>query len=341
MNDFLEKLKLTINRHMLIGPGDGVVVAVSGGPDSMALLHSLVSLREELGIRLQVVHVNHCLRGEEADQEAAFVQEIAASWDVPVKVYRVEVARLAQRWRCSLQEAGRRVRYQALEETAQALSCQRIAVAHHAQDQAETILENILRGSGLTGLGGMRYQRGPVVRPLLDLTREEIELYLKENQVPYCLDPSNQKLVYLRNRIRLELIPYLQEKYNPNIVTGLNRMAEIIRDDNDLLEELAAESAQRCLLESESALPTGSAALSISQLLTEPVALRRRVLRRILGKLSGDLRQFSYDHIERLLELAVNPVGGRRIYLPGNLQGRREYNRLIIETRMVRRKKER
>ena len=348
---FLAKVKDIIEKYQLLTVGDGVVIGVSGGPDSMALLHSLAALRAEFKLKLWVVHINHCLRGEEADREAAFVEELAGSWEVSSKVYRVEVKALAQQWRCSLEEAGHRVRYQLLEDWARECGCARIAVAHHALDQAETVLENLLRGSGLQGLGGMYYGRGSIIRPLLGLTREEINAYLAENRISFCLDSSNQKPIYLRNRIRLELIPHLVGQYNPKLIQALNRMSEIIRVENDLLEDLTSEAACRCVVpegtepatRTEPALyPSAARAviLLIPQLLAESIAIQRRLVRRILGEIGGGLRQFSYSHIESILELATNSTGGRRVYLPGNIQGRREYNRLVIEPRAVRRKKD-
>ena len=352
MSELLKKVQKAIDDHQLIQPGDGLVIAVSGGPDSMALLHLLVVLRPDWDLRLQVVHINHGLRGEEAEREAAFVEEISHQWSVPAKICRVNVYQQAQAWKCSIQEAGRRVRYQLLDEAALKHGCQGIAVAHHAQDQAETILENILRGSGPNGLGAMYYRRGKIIRPLQNITRTEIEAYLEANRIPFCLDPSNLKPVYLRNRIRLELLPHLEEKYNPNLIQSLNRMAEIMREENDLLDSLTQEAVTRCrifdLFPEQNGgegirLKSGqeTVVLLISSLLAEPKALQRRLVRQVLEEMVGNLREFTYQHIESILELAVNPVGGRKVYIPGNLQGRREKKWLIIEPRLVRRKKER
>lgn len=359
----VDKIKYAIDNHQLLKVEDRVVVAVSGGPDSMALLHFLVNHCPELKLQLIVVHINHCLRGEEADQEAAFVQKRAAEWGVPAEIHRIEVGVLARDWKCSVQEAARRARYQLLEKVANLYRCQRIAVAHHADDQVETILENFLRGSGLSGLAGMYYRRGSIIRPFLGLTRDEIEVYLQENQIPFCLDSSNLKTVYLRNRIRLELLPFLKKEYNPNLISGLNRMADILRDENDLLERLAQETKNRCLLyegieryseedmlldeigenknnqKKEGINKDKSVVLSIPHLLKEPLALQRRVIRLVLGDLGESLREFSYQHVDSLLELATNPVGGRKVYLPQNLQGRRDGHQLIIELRKVRLKK--
>ncbi len=348
---FLEKVKNTIKEHRLLETGVGVVAGVSGGPDSMALLHCLVALRPEYKLQLWVVHINHGLRGVEADREAAFVAAQSANLAVPVKVYRVDVKAQAKQWKCSLEEAGHRVRYQYFAAWAKECGLERIAVAHHALDQAETVMENLLRGSGLPGLGGMDYRRDAIIRPLLGVTREEIDAFLAENKINFCLDPSNQEPIYLRNRIRLELLPQLMGKYNPKLVESLNRMSEIIRDENALLEDLTTQAVSRCAMPSSPETPSSlestpgpadsdRAVLLIPQLLAEPRALQRRLVRRLLGKVGGGLRKFNYQHIESILELAQNSTGGRCVYLPGNIQGRREKNRLVLEPRMVRRKKD-
>jgi tRNA(Ile)-lysidine synthase len=347
----LEKVKTAIKEYRLLEPESGVVAGVSGGPDSMALLHCLVALRPEYKLQLWVVHINHGLRGAEADREAAFVAAQCANLAVPVKVYRVDVKAQAKQWKCSLEEAGHRVRYQCFAAWAKECGLERIAVAHHALDQAETVLENLLRGSGLPGLGGMDYRRDAIIRPLLGVTREEIDAFLAEKKIDYCLDPSNQEPIYLRNRIRLELLPHLVGKYNPKLVESLNRMSEIVREENALIEDLTTAAISRCTVppppETPSSLETPPrftnserAVLLIPQLLAEPKAIQRRLVRRLLGEVGGGLRKFNYQHIESVLELARNSAGGRRVYLPGNIQGRRDKNRLILEPRMVRRKKD-
>lgn len=347
---FLEKVENTIKEHCLLEPGIGVVAGVSGGPDSMALLHILAALRPEYGLRLRVVHINHGLRGAEADREEAFVVAQSASLAVPAKVYRIDVGAQAKQWKCSVEEAGHRVRYQCFAAWAKECGCERIAVAHHALDQAETVLENLLRGSGLSGLGGMDYRRGKVIRPFLEVTREEIDAFLAQKGISFCLDLSNLEPIYLRNQIRLELLPHLTGKYNPKLVQSLNRMSKIIREENALLEDLTTEALTRCAVWSYPNNPfslashlkpadSDRAVLSIPRLLAEPKPIQRRLVRRLLGEVGGGLRKFSYLHVESVLELAQNPIGGRRVYLPGNIQGRREKGCLILEPRMVRRKK--
>jgi len=325
----LEKVKATIHRYGLLNAGDGVIVGVSGGPDSMALLHVLYSLREEYGLRLRVAHVHHGLR-EEADAEAALVEEISARWGLPCSVRRVDLRALAREKKCSLQEAGRWVRYKFMEEEAERWGCSRIALGHQAEDQAETVLEHFLRGSGLEGLAGMPYCRGKIVRPLLDVSREEIEAYLSERQIPWAVDASNLKPLYLRNRIRWELLPVLK-KYNPNIVETLLRMAEIIREEAAFLDEQTARAEGEVVQEKSAPSGEGRVAVEVEKFKLLPRALQRRVLRRAVTRRSGAPGKIEFQHIEALLELVYNPASGRVLHLPHGLQGRREYNWLYIE----------
>lgn len=330
----LERVKATIRRHNLLDPGDGVVVGVSGGPDSVALLHVLYSLREEYDLRLRVVHVHHGLR-EEAEKEAELVEKLSSQWALPCSVYRIDLRTLAKEKKCSLQEAGRAIRYQLMEEEAERWGCTRIALGHQAEDQVETILEHFLRGSGLDGLAGMPYRRDKIIRPLLDVSRSEIEAYLAEHQLPWAMDASNLKPLYLRNRIRWELLPVLKD-YNPNIVGTLLRMAEIIREEEAWLEEQAAQAEEGMVRVAGAPHGEERVMVSIEKLKLLPRALQRRLLRRAVARLSGTLEKIEFQHIEGLLELVYNPASGRVQHLPHCLQGRREYHTLYIERRQTR-----
>ena len=327
MDRFLERIKKTIASHGLVSPGEVILVAVSGGADSVALLLALWLLREELAVSLRVVHVNHGLRGAESDGEQSFVEELAARLGLSFQAVRLELK--VGDHVASLQEKARELRYQALEETAARGRASCIAVGHHADDQAETVLENLLRGSGIEGLAGIPYKRGKIIRPLLDETREEIEDFLRRMGEGFCTDSSNLKLVYLRNRIRLELMPLLKG-YNPNLVETLGRTAEIMRDEGELLDWMAASAAVQMGI-----LFNGEVArLPVAGLLEQPAALQRRIVRQALHRLSGGLKGVSCSHVSSLLELAANQESGRRVHLTRELQGRREYDWLVLERRL-------
>ena len=195
-------------------PGDGLLAGVSGGADSVCLLFLLDELKEELGIRLAAFHLNHGLRGAEADRDEAYVKEICGRLGIPLAVAHENVAEYAAARGISGEEAGRILRYEHMKETAEQFSCQKTATAHHRDDSAETVLFNMFRGSGLKGLSGIRPVRGEVIRPLLCLSRAEIAGYLEERGIPWCEDSTNGENVYTRNRIRNQLLPWVKENIN-------------------------------------------------------------------------------------------------------------------------------
>jgi len=227
-----------IKEHNMIKPGGRIVVGVSGGADSMALLHILHRYCREKGGEVIAAHLNHGLR-REAIQEEQLVKDTCAAWGIACYTRQVDVAAEAARTQKSTEEAGRDCRYQFFRELAHQVQADHIATAHHQNDQAETVLLHLLRGSGIRGLQGIKPVSGPLIRPFLCVTRQDIEQYVQENQLPFCQDLSNSDPVFTRNRIRLQLIPYLQEAFNPRIVEALNRLAIIAREENAALDEIA------------------------------------------------------------------------------------------------------
>ena len=210
----LAKVLQYIKEHNLITPGDLLVAGISGGPDSMALLHILLQLRPRLNFELVAAHLNHGLRPEAAAEEE-FVRDYCQARQVPFYSRRVDIEEIAVRDKKSVEEAGRNCRYQYFNELVAQLGGTRIATAHHRDDNAETVLLNIIRGSGIKGLRGIRPVNGIIIRPLLCVDKNEIETYLAENSVKYCIDLSNYSTDYLRNRIRHNLLPLLEQDYNP------------------------------------------------------------------------------------------------------------------------------
>ena len=233
------KVLETIKKYQLIEKEDKLVIGVSGGPDSMALLHILLTLQEKEQIpscTLLVAHVNHMLR-KEAEEETAYVEEFCRLHQIPCFVKRAKVEELAQKAKMGTEEMGRNIRYQFFEEVKEKEKAQKIVTAHHANDNAETVLMNILRGSGTAGLKGIepirKNEKNVVfVRPLLNCTKEEIYEYCKEKKLQPKIDKSNQENVYNRNKVRNILIPFLEKEWNPNIVATLNRLSELARQEN-------------------------------------------------------------------------------------------------------------
>lgn len=247
-----ESFKESLKLRGLIVPGDKVFVACSGGPDSTALFYLLYALRREWKLKLGLLHFNHGLRKLPAQREERFVKKLAKTFNVPFYASGVPVKKLARREKFSTEEAARLARYDFFEKIAKNRGISKIATAHNLDDQAETVLMRVLQGTGLRGLCGIRpaLRQGNLrlVRPLLDFKKREILAYLKQNKLAYCLDASNASPVFLRNRIRLTLIPWLAETFHPKAVEAIARIPAILREDSEFLEEMTEQSWRKTFL---------------------------------------------------------------------------------------------
>lgn len=244
--EILDKIKNTIVKYNMIEPGDGVVVGLSGGPDSVCLFHALCVLKDDLNIgEITAVHINHGLRGEESDGDEESARLLADSMKAEFISFKYDVNEIAAKTGEGTEEAGRRLRYGAFEKVRRWKGAARIAVAHNRNDQAETVMMRIMRGTGLRGLSGIDFIRsdGIVIRPVLDLSRDEIECYCDENGLEPRIDSTNNEAIYTRNKIRLELLPMMREKFNPNVVDALVRLSSQAREDEDFIMSAAVEFA--------------------------------------------------------------------------------------------------
>jgi len=321
-----EKVDQTIRVNGLFVPEDRIMVAVSGGPDSVALFRCLAALRARWNWDLCIGHVDHGFRGAESEEDAKFVEALAEKFGVPVMVCRLHLNKQdAKLEKQSLQEYARTVRYHALEKMVRDRKATKLALGHTADDQAETVLMWMLRGCGTGGLGGIPPKRGAnVVRPLLDIQRSEIVSYLQERQEDFRLDSTNFQPVYLRNRIRQDLIPQLKT-YSLGIVNVLTRQAHILRDDHAYLEELADEAFQRtCVSEG-----TGERQFDRLALLQVPLPIRRRVVRQSLQQVVGSAQSPRFDVVERVLDRLEHGQSGWTIECNGVLVSQ-EYDRLVV-----------
>jgi len=324
--DVLQAFKRAVERNGLVCPGDRVLVAFSGGPDSTALVHLLLEIRRQVPIDIVLAHFNHRLR-RTAGRDERFVRAQAKKWRLPLVVQRQDVRTFAHRRGLNLEEAGRELRYAFLRKAAARAGAAKIATGHTMNDQAETVLMRLLRGTGSHGLGGI----SPVVdkmiiRPLLGIERRELESYLRGKKADFCRDESNLNRRFLRNKVRLELIPYLQRNYDPGIIRGLSRLASLVQEEDEFLDGLAREKCAR-LISTE-----GTARLlDMSRLSSLPKALARRCVRRYLLELKGDLRDISYGDVDAILRLA----DGKDFHLHKNLILRREKNLLFLKEKAV------
>ena len=317
MDSLIKKIKKTLTDHQMIESGDCVLVGVSGGPDSVALLRSLIELKRELNIELVVVHLNHGARGAESDRDAQFVRHLGEELNLKTLIEKRDVP--AERWvsKTSFQETARQVRLEFFENVMKQTGAQKIALGHTSDDQVETVLMNLLRGSGMAGLGGMSPVRFPFIRPLFDCSRSEIIEFLSGRKIPWCQDSSNEKTDYLRNRVRLELIPFLQEKYNPKIMENLFEASGILRADNDLLNTLVDHEFDRVVSGSDAGNILEMKLILFNPL---PLALKRRLVRKAIQGVKGDLRGISSSHIQDVLQLIQNSQKGKRIDLPDTIE---------------------
>lgn len=278
--------------YCMFSPGDLVVVAVSGGPDSVAMLHALYAQSSEFEISLHVAHINHGIRGEASDTDEEFVLKLAHQFGLPCTTERVNVPSMRAAMKMGEEEAARELRYKFLQQTCSDLHAHKIAVAHNANDRAESVLLNIIRGSGTAGLRSIRPVRGSIVRPLIAASRREIIAYIEEHSLPFRIDESNLDTSYARNRIRHELIPLLEEAYNPRVLDAMNRLADIALPEDEYLTRATASALRSVRL--GNALDAGL----VQQL---PLAIQRRLIRTEIEHLKGNLLDISLEQTDRIL----------------------------------------
>lgn len=325
----LNKVADTIEKYRLLKKGEAVVVAVSGGADSMSLLHLLFSL----GQRVHAVHIEHGIRGEESLSDAAFVQQYCQEHGIPFTLCSVDVPSHAKKTGQSMEEAARQLRYNALYETAARLNIKKIALAHNSNDQAETLLFRLVRGSGLEGLCAMqpsRLQRTTygdftLLRPLLFISRDEIESYCKENNINYRTDSTNQSLEYTRNYLRHRVMPLLYD-LNPNLTQTLARAASLFYEDEECLQT-QAKNLYRQIMRKEN----GQIILKAQPLAAAPVALSSRVIRQALADFSTKT-DIDRVHIQGVLQLIKNGRTGKSINLPHDIIVSLSYGFIVISS---------
>jgi tRNA(Ile)-lysidine synthase len=326
MADVVGTARETIRRHRLISERDTVLAAVSGGPDSVCMLHVLLSLRDEVGFDVKVAHLDHGFRGEEAREEAEFVEGLAARLGVSCVREEVSVPSFLLSRRMSPQDAARLLRYQFLVKTSKLEYCQRIATAHTADDQAETVLMRVLRGAGPDGLAGIPPKReGIIIRPLLGVWRRDVEEYLAEHDLPSRTDPSNLESKYLRNRVRNELFPVLRE-YNPSIERSLVNLSTIMTDVAAHLEREAELLLPKALKRAAS----GQIALDSAELAGYDEALLRSVFRRVFESLRPEFAPLPFQYVEGLVNLLGRGEVGSSVELPGGARARLEHGQVVV-----------
>ena len=352
-----QKILQTIKKYNLIKSGDSIVIGVSGGPDSICLLHVLNELKQELNFKIYVAHINHMIR-EEADLETEYVKEFCNKIEVDCFVKRIDVVKIATELKKGTEETGRQVRYEFFNEILEKTNSNKIATAHNNNDKAETIIMNILRGSGTTGLKGIEPIRdNKFIRPLIDITREEIEEYCINNNLNPKIDKSNNENIYTRNKIRNVVIPYIKQEFNQNIIKTINRLSEVITEENEYLNKITqeifneinvgadlvpAQSNQNKSIanvvgaelrvrpkkdnytnygQTESSAPTGNQIiLDLKKFNNLELVIKRRLILYTINELLGSTEGIEKINIDDIIKLCTNNIGNKYLMPTKNIK---------------------
>lgn len=320
-----DKILTTIKEYNLIEPEDIVLIAVSGGPDSMCLLNAIYDLKEILRIKkIAIVHINHMLR-EEAEEETQYVKKFAENKNIDFFVKYVDIKKISENNKIGEEEAGRKERYKFFEEIAEKINANKIAIAHNYNDNAETILMHLMRGTGISGLAGIKpYREGKYIRPIIKCTREEIEKYCEDKKLNPRYDKSNKNNLYTRNRIRNELIPFIKNKFNPNIIDTLNRLSSLVNEEENFIEKVINVEYEN-ILKSEDENKIQIDVKSFNKL---DKYIKSKVVLYIIKKLFGSTNGIEQIHIKDIIKLCENNIGNK--YLTPN-----KHTRVFIKSGVV------
>lgn len=299
----IDKIKKHIKENNLIEDGENIVIGFSGGPDSVLLLYTLNELRKEYGYNLLAVHINHQLRGEEAVKDEEFSKDFSNSIGVKCISFHMDVSGYAKEHKISVEDAGRRIRYEKFHEVLEEeFGKGVIAVGHHKNDDAETILINLIRGAGGAGLSGISSKSNNIVRPLIDITKGEILEFLKENKIPYVEDKTNFENDYLRNKIRNVIIPYIENEINENFIDSLTRSSKIIESNEDFLEDYVSNlnliSHERNYYK-----------LNCKDFEKHHIAIQRKLILKAYESIKGDRKDISFTNVESIRKIIIQNSG--------------------------------
>ncbi|KAF0185807.1 MAG: tRNA(Ile)-lysidine synthase [Nitrospirae bacterium] len=320
----LDKVKLTLQKHDMLHAGEHVLVGLSGGADSVCLLTVLDRLKPEMNLRITAAYLDHGLRPEETPQETDFCRDLCGAFDIAFHVQKLNVRAHAKAEKLSTQESARELRYRALQDIAALVGAHRIAIGHHADDQAETILMRLFRGTGPSGMAGIRPVRKNIIRPLIDIERKHIEAFLDAEGIAFMVDSSNLRDDYMRNKLRHHIMPAIK-KLNCDVIKTMSRTAEICRDEERYFEVQVTKTLMKLITrKTDTAIE-----LFLSPLEAMDKVILRRVLRRALDETRG-LREIGLVHIEEIMRLIRSGAAGDRSYLPGGRRAIRKYATMLI-----------
>lgn len=303
-----EKILEIIKRYNLIENGDKIVVGVSGGPDSITLLNVLKNIKEKeiIKFNLVVCHINHMIR-EEAISDEKYVEEYCKKNNIEFFAKRIKVEEMAEKEKIGTEEAGRKARYEFFNEILNKTNANKIATAHTANDNAETVLMNIIRGSGTLGLKGIEAKNGKLIRPLIECKRSEIEKYCKDENLNPRIDKTNFENIYTRNKVRNMLIPYIENNFNPNIIEAINRLSDLSKQENNFLEKLTKEAYKKILVEQKK----NEIILDLNSFNSQEIVIKNRLVLYTINILFGTRSGIEKKHIEDIIKLCSNNIGNK------------------------------
>jgi tRNA(Ile)-lysidine synthase len=314
----IDKVKSTVNKYSMLQKDDRILVGLSGGPDSITLLYVLNTLKKEYKLEIYIAHLDHKFRGEESRKDREFCEGIAKKLKLEIVCEEIDVQKIADEKGISPEEAARLERYDFFRRVARERSIKKLAVGHTKDDQAETVLMRAIRGAGMLGLGGMRpvkYMQGmSVIRPLIEISRSEVEDFIRLNKLEFRHDSSNDKIVFTRNRIRQELLPYLEKNFNSNIKDVLANMAENLRIENEFLEKFSARK-----FKAVSSRKNCEISIDLKRFKKQPEAIQKRILRVAICELKGDLRRLTYQHWKEMEALVGSMPTNAKVDLPAGI----------------------
>lgn len=323
----IEKVEKIIKEEKLIESGDRIVVGVSGGPDSICLLHVLQQIQKRgLNFEINVAHINHMIRAN-AILDEEYVENYCKKQSIPVFIKRISVLEIAEKEKIGTEEAGRNVRYHFFEEVKEKTNSNKIATAHNSNDNAETVIMNLIRGCGIDGLKGIERKTGNLIRPLIDISREEIEDYCKQNNLNPRIDESNEQLIYQRNKVRNVMIPYIQKEFNANFVGTLNRLSQIAKEEADFIEQITKKQYEKIVKKEDK----GLIELDLKQFNLLETVIKKRVLRYTIYRVLGNVRGIATIHMEDIVTMCEKEIGNKYLTPNKNIKITIKNKKIIFE----------
>lgn len=308
----INKVIETIKKHNLIESGDKIVLGVSGGPDSISMLDILNKIKNEFDFEIVVAHINHMIR-EEAIEDEKYVSDYCKKNDIEFYIKRIDVLQIANDKKIGTEEAGRKVRYEFFEEVMKNTNANKIAIAHNKNDKIETIIMNLLRGSGISGLKGIQPKRNDkYIRPIIECEREEIEDYCEVNKLNPCIDKTNFENEYTRNKIRNVVIPYVKNEFNPNVIETIDRLSQVATEESDYIDLQTQKTYQKLIIEKTE----NQISLKLKEFNEQEKVIKNRMILLVVKELMGSSEGIEKIHIEDIIKLCNNNVGNK--YLTPN-----------------------